>query len=128
MTHDKHSYVANVTDHEYKLFHSIISSTRWAPFFDVVQDTIFLIPPLFSLSLRGVGDPLTVNDIAYREKVWVEPVDPESDLSAELRGWYRIRGRRLVENEFGNRFYLDTYGAKWLAFATCLPETDSDDL
>ena len=34
----------------------------------------------------------------------------------ELRGWYHII-RRFVENEVGQRFYFDFYGAKWLAFA-----------
>ena len=34
----------------------------------------------------------------------------------ELRGWYHIK-RRFVENEVGQRFYFDFYGAKWLAFA-----------
>ena len=33
----------------------------------------------------------------------------------ELRGWYHIK-RRFVENEVGQRFYFDFYGAKWLAF------------
>ena len=31
-------------------------------------------------------------------------------------GWYHIK-RRFVENEVGQRFYFDFYGAKWLAFA-----------
>lgn len=33
----------------------------------------------------------------------------------ELRGWYKVKAR-WVENEFGNRFYFDVYGSKWLAF------------
>lgn len=37
-------------------------------------------------------------------------------LRDELRGWYHIK-RRFVENEVGQRFYFDFYGAKWLAFA-----------
>ena len=37
-------------------------------------------------------------------------------LRDELRGWYYIK-RRFVENEVGQRFYFDFYGAKWLAFA-----------
>ena len=89
--------------------------------FEAVQGPIGRIPPAFVLSLRGIGPPLDVDDIAPREKVWVEPVSGDPDLAGELRGWYQPRGRRLVENEFGSRFYLDTYGSKWLAFESCLP-------
>ena len=49
----------------------------------------------------------------------MEPISTDIDLASELRGWHELRGR-LVQNEFGNRFYLDTYGAKWLAFESCL--------
>ena len=59
--------------------------------------------------------------------IWVEPITTDYDLAAELRGWYRLRGRRLVENEYGNRFYLDTYGAKWLAFESCLNNNMDDE-
>jgi len=30
---------------------------------------------------------------------------------------HRPQKRRFVENEVGQRFYFDFYGAKWLAFA-----------
>ena len=40
----------------------------------------------------------------------------DAALRDELRGWYHIK-RRFVENEVGQRFYFDFYGAKWLAFA-----------
>ena len=36
-------------------------------------------------------------------------------IRKELQGWYHVKDR-FVENEYGNRFYLDTYGSKWLAF------------
>jgi len=88
--------------------------------FAAVQEPIYTIPPAFSLSLRGVGTPLDTNNILSLERVWVEPISTDPDMAAELRGWYKPRGRRLVENEYGNRFYLDTYGAKWLAFESCL--------
>ena len=48
--------------------------------------------------------------------VWVEPISMDAALRDELRGWYHIK-RRFVENEVGQRFYFDFYGAKWLAFA-----------
>ena len=41
----------------------------------------------------------------------------DAALRDELRGWYHIK-RRFVENEVGQRFYFDFYGAKWLAFAS----------
>jgi transcriptional regulator with XRE-family HTH domain len=88
--------------------------------FGELQEPLRAVPPAFALGLRGVGEPLGVDDVPSRGKVWVEPVTADSSLASELRGWYRPRGRRLVENEFGNRFYLDAYGAKWLAFETCL--------
>jgi transcriptional regulator with XRE-family HTH domain len=87
--------------------------------FDAVQEQMYAVPPAFALSLRGLGAPLGLDEITYSERIWVEPVTPDAALAAELRGWYRSRERRLVENEYGNRFYLDTYGVKWLAFESC---------
>jgi transcriptional regulator with XRE-family HTH domain len=88
--------------------------------FDEVQEPLYAVPPLFAFSLRGVGRPLSLQEVLSREKVWVEPISTDPELVSELRGWYHLRKQRLVENEFGNRFYLDTYGAKWLAFDDCL--------
>jgi transcriptional regulator with XRE-family HTH domain len=79
--------------------------------FEEIQDTIYITPPAFALGLRGVGAPLDFDGVITRDRVWVEPVTTDPDLAAELRGWYRLRERRLVENEYGNRFYMDTYGA-----------------
>jgi len=88
--------------------------------FEAIQEHLYLIPPAFALSQRGVGDPLKIFEVTSLGKVWVEPITDDFELASELRGWYSPRGQRLVENEFGNRFYLDTYGAKWLAFKSCL--------
>jgi transcriptional regulator with XRE-family HTH domain len=88
--------------------------------FDEVQEPLYAVPPLFAFSLRGVVRPLSLQELPSREKVWVEPISTDPELASELRGWYHLRKQRLVENEFGNRFYLDTYGAKWLAFGDCL--------
>jgi len=49
------------------------------------------------------------------EQIWLEPISSDSELRDELRGWYQVQAR-FVQNEYGNRFYLDTYGSKWLAF------------
>ena len=93
------------------------------PFSDM-QEPIYMIPPAFALELRGAGSPLGIDGILTRVRVWVEPVTADSDFATELRGWYKPRDSRLVENEYGNRFYLDTYGAKWLAFEDCFGELE----
>ena len=89
--------------------------------FAEVGEPIYVIPPSFALGMRGVGTPLGITSILSLERVWVEPVTADHELADELRGWYRLHGQRIVENEFGNRFYIDTYGVKWLAFDSCLP-------
>jgi transcriptional regulator with XRE-family HTH domain len=89
-----------------------------------LQEKIYMIPPVCAISLRGLDEPLSIDEVLSMELVWVEPVTPDQTLASELRGWYRPHDRRLVENEFGNRFYLDTYGSKWLAFESCLDGTD----
>jgi transcriptional regulator with XRE-family HTH domain len=88
--------------------------------FTEIREPVYMIPPAFAISLRGSGDPLSIDGVLLLERVWAEPITADPDLAAELRGWYRPHERRLVENEFGNRFYMDTYGAKWLAFENCL--------
>lgn len=88
--------------------------------FDEIDEEIYLIPPALSNSLRGIGKPLALDSIAEHGRVWVEPVTADTGLGAELRGWYHMQNNgRMVENEYGQRFYLDTYGAKWLAFEGC---------
>ena len=87
--------------------------------FDEVSEPIYLIPPAMSLSLRGAGKPLNMTAIFESDRIWVEPITSDIDLAAELRGWYIIYDKRLAQNEFGNRFYLNTYGVKWLAFRDC---------
>ncbi|MCI8567670.1 MAG: helix-turn-helix transcriptional regulator [Lachnospiraceae bacterium] len=76
---------------------------------------LFLQPPPFSESASPCQQPLSQNELVPDRKIWLEPISSDRDLRMELRGWYRIKGR-WAENEHGNRFALDTYGAKWLAF------------
>jgi len=95
--------------------------------FDDMQEPVYVIPPAFALSLRGMGEPLEIDDVIKSDRVWVEPISSDYVLAAELRGWYNIHNQRLVENEYGNRFYLDTYGAKWLAFESCFSELHESD-
>lgn len=54
-------------------------------------------------------------ELAYGMQVWVEPISPDETLRQELRGWYRVK-HHAIENEAGNRFILDSCGAKWLAY------------
>ena len=76
---------------------------------------LYRMPPAFSASDIPHSTPLTMDDLLKMACVWVEPISNDSKLRKELRGLYHIKNR-FVENEFGNRFYLDTYHAKWLAF------------
>ena len=87
--------------------------------FDEVKEPIYLIPPAMSLSLRGAGKPLGIDNITAYERIWVEPITSDTELAAELRGWYHIYNERLAQNEFGQKFYIDTYSVKWLAFSDC---------
>lgn len=77
--------------------------------------TLYLLPPAFSVGYHNLQEPMTLSEIKRQTKTWIEPISPDAQLRAELRGWYQIRDR-YVESEFGHRFYLDTYGVKWLAF------------
>jgi hypothetical protein len=95
---------------------SLVFADQSSVEFKTLQEPVYTVPPAFAMSLRGIGAPLRMDELLSRERVWVEPVTSDENLGAELRGWYHLHGRRLVENEYGNRFYLDTYGAKWLAF------------
>lgn len=73
-------------------------------------------PMPFSDSVMPSGEPLNRNELTYGSEIWVEPISMDSTLRQELRGWYRIK-HHAIENEAGNRFTLDSYGAKWIAFS-----------
>ena len=88
--------------------------------FDDVSELIYLIPPICSFSLRGMGKPLSMDAVLGCARIWVEPITSDPDLADELRGWYDLHEKRLAQNEFGNRFYMSNYGVKWLAFEDCL--------
>lgn len=94
--------------------------------FAAVQEPVFFIPPAFVYGMRGAGKALDVSELLLYERIWVEPISEDNDLSSELRGWYRPHGVKLVENEYGNSFYIDTYGAKWLAFKTSLSNSHDE--
>lgn len=88
------------------------------PFSDA--DELYMAPPAYSETHLPQDPPLTLSELPLQESIWVEPVSKDPELRKELRGWYHPKGR-FVENEYGNRFYMDTYGAKWLGFKAIEP-------
>ena len=85
------------------------------PFSDIIGE-LFIFAPPFSDAEPPKEPPLSRSEISRQKEIWLEPISPDSDLRRELRGWYQVKDR-FVQNEYGNRFYLDTYGSKWLAFS-----------
>ena len=79
-------------------------------------EELFIAPPTFAESSIPNPEPLLRNELQYGLQIWVEPISADSSLREELRGWYRVK-HHAIENECGNRFSLDSYGAKWLAFS-----------
>lgn len=77
---------------------------------------VYVLPPAFATPGAAVSMPLRRDELTGYDCVWVEPISMDAALRDELRGWYHIK-RRFVENEVGQHFYFDFYGAKWLAFA-----------
>ena len=77
---------------------------------------LFIIPPEFAENRAPNAEPLSRNELQYGLQIWVEPISADSSLREELRGFYRVK-HHAIENECGNRFSLDSYGAKWLAFS-----------
>ena len=93
--------------------HLILSDGSIRTFSDVGE--LFTSQALFSELFAFSEQPMFKADLLCQTQIWLEPISPDSDLRNELRGWYRIKGS-YAENEYGNRFHLDTYGAKWMAF------------
>lgn len=78
-------------------------------------DELFIAQAPFAAPTLPQGQPLSRLELHEQREIWLEPISCDTHLRDELRGWYRIKSR-WAENEYGNRFYLDVYGAKWLAF------------
>ena len=91
----------------------IINSETSMTFQDI--DDIYAVAPKWSITAIPTEAPVSKARLSRYREVWVEPISTDAKLRDELRGWYRIKDR-YAENEFGNRFYFDTYGAKWIAF------------
>lgn len=77
--------------------------------------TIYYSAPPYSEASFADKKLLSRSELSTVSSVWVEPVTTDTDLRDELHGWYEVKDRYVV-NEYGNRFYFDTYEAKWLAF------------
>lgn len=86
------------------------------PFSDA--GNVFIKPPRYAESTAPTEAPLDRADLMPGREIWVEPISTDEKLRLELRGWYRVK-HHAIENESGNRFTLDSYGAKWLAFKSC---------
>ena len=84
---------------------------------DVMQISMLL--PAFQSGSYPLEKPLTRSETENCSRIWLEPISKDETLRQELRGWYNVK-KRFVENEFGQRFYFDNYGNKWLAFHTNL--------
>lgn len=82
--------------------------------FDSAGSVYAAQPPFCEATLPDTK-PLSKQDISNYSEVWLEPISHDAELREDLRGWYRVRDR-WVENDYGIRFPIDTYGAKWLAF------------
>ena len=96
----------------------VTSDGASVPFADAGE--IFVSPPLFcDLIIDSEEHPLSRSELHRYTAIWVEPISSDPALREELRGWYQPKGNHVI-NEFGNRFYLDYYGAKWLAFKSML--------
>ena len=72
-------------------------------------------PPFYEASLPD-SKPLSKPDLKSHREIWLEPISHDAELREQLRGTYRVY-EHWAENNFGNRFSLDTYGVKWLAFS-----------
>lgn len=86
------------------------------PFTDIIGELFIMAPP-FSETEPPCEPPLSLSEVKSQKEIWLEPISPDLSLRRKLQGWYRVKNR-FVENEYGNRFYLDTYGSKWLAFSS----------
>lgn len=74
-----------------------------------------LSPELFEESPTITSAPISFNDLASHNTIWIEPISKDSELRQALRGRYQIQNG-FAENDCGNKFSFSTYGASWLAF------------
>ena len=89
------------------------TSNMEIPFKDAGE--LFYMAPAFMDEFSPTDTPIEYCNITSYKKIWVEPISKDTELRKELRGWYTVKNT-YVENEYGNRFYFDTYCAKWLCY------------
>lgn len=102
-----------ITDSIKRVF--LLDSDTSIPF-EEAQELYYMAPPYVE-SQVPILQPIEHDAIRTYTQVWVEPISKDIDTRNELRGWYTIK-KLYVENEFGSKFYFDTYGSKWLCFET----------
>lgn len=76
---------------------------------------VFTRPQPYAEAGSPLTAPLGRDELVQRRRIWVEPISKDANLREELRGWYFVRDS-FIENDAGNRFMIDDYGARWLAF------------
>lgn len=70
---------------------------------------------LYPFFHRSDDEALNKPDLIPGLEVMLEPITADSTIGEQLRGNYTVK-EGYVENQAGNRFTLDTYGYRWLAF------------
>lgn len=86
------------------------------PFTDAAGLSLSTLPRPFTIGYHPTSPPLTLDEVCCSTgSLWVIPIGVPPEIQSELQGWYRRKGP-FVCNEFGQRFYLDNYRSKWLAF------------
>ena len=92
------------------------------PFADATG--VSTLPQAYMIGYQPTCPPFSLEAVSQSEgDLWVVPIGLPVEIQRELQGWYRLNGP-FVENEFGQRFYLDNYGNKWLAFPQKVEDRD----
>lgn len=100
--------IVNTAEHYIKFM-----GDRSLPFSDATQ--VSTLPPAFMIGYYPRQKPLSLSELKDLTQVWVVPIGVPAEIRTELQGWYHVR-KITVENEYGQHFYMGTYGSKWLAF------------
>lgn len=93
--------------------HLITPTGETIPFSEA--DDLYISPKAFTFPSLPNVHPVEKSQLGSMTEIWLEPISSDAHMREELRGWYRIKGS-FAENRSGNRFSLDSYALKWLAF------------
>lgn len=91
----------------------ITSAGKHIPF-DAAGEVLDFAPQ-FAESTIPHTKALTQSEVRSQTQVWVEPISSDPEMREHLRGWYQVK-ELFVENEYGTKFSLNSYGSQWLAF------------